>query len=613
MRSGRIVRWIVAGVLWFSAAPVFAQALTAIPEANEAAQDRISLDLKGVDILDVLKLLSQKSGFNFVAGRNVTGRVTIFVHDVGVWEAFERIIAANDLAYERHGEIITVMTARDYELIYGEKYQERKERLMFPLRYAKAVQVATALNQLKSAIGQVVVDETSNTIIIYDVPSRLEPMREALKAMDRPTETRIFHLDYADVEQLKEKCQEYLSSIGTLTVDARTHTIFVTDLTDVLDQLEQMIHAFDTPGGGVLIEAKIVKVDLVDIFEMGVDWKRVFSGIDTTGGANFDVVTGDVIGGTAEGFGVKLLTGSSDASLVIEALRKLTRTETIASPRIMVSDSEEARILVGTKEVFVTTTTTVPATGSTISAPSIEFVDVGTKLFVTPHIKRDGYVQLHIRPEVSSAEITTFLNNRIPIVTSTEAETTVLVKSGVTVIIGGLISEVNTKTNTRVPILGDIPILGIPFRGTTDRKDKTELVVFITPQIILPDGSHFAPKAKRSIPSAVPSMSMTITAPEVFAHDPLSVNYRRAIRSRLEKSLANQFRVAELGSGFVVVSFLLGHDGRLVEDPSATSPQGSAYVAAAQAALRQAEPFPAFPAGASASEVRFRLAVEYVE
>ena len=137
---------------------------------------RISLDLKGVDILDVLKLLSQKSGLNFIAGRNVSGRVTIFVNDVDVWEAFELIIGANDLAYERRGDIVTVMMARDYELIYGEKFQERKQSLVVSLKYAKVAQVATVLNQIKSSVGRVVADEATNTLIVSDVPTQLEEM-----------------------------------------------------------------------------------------------------------------------------------------------------------------------------------------------------------------------------------------------------------------------------------------------------------------------------------------------------------------------------------------------------------------------------------------------------
>ena len=128
------------------------------PTAQTQTSQRISLNLKGVDILDVLKLLWQKSGLNLVAGRNVSGRVTIFDNDVDVWEAFELIIGANDLAYERRGNIITVMMARDYELLYGQKFQERQENLVRPLKYVKVVQVATVLNQIKSSIGRVVAD-----------------------------------------------------------------------------------------------------------------------------------------------------------------------------------------------------------------------------------------------------------------------------------------------------------------------------------------------------------------------------------------------------------------------------------------------------------------------
>ena len=112
--AGRIAVYV--SVMWLAAAmPGWAQAPASTGSAPPS--QKISLDLKGVDILDVLKLLSQKSGLNFVAGRNVTGRVTIFVSDVEVWEAFERLVAANDLAYEQYGNIVTVMLARDYELV----------------------------------------------------------------------------------------------------------------------------------------------------------------------------------------------------------------------------------------------------------------------------------------------------------------------------------------------------------------------------------------------------------------------------------------------------------------------------------------------------------------
>lgn len=576
-------------------------------EGSARTGQRISLDLKGVDILDVLKLFSQKSGLNFVAGRNVTGRITIFVNDVDVWDVFELIIGANELAYEQRGDIVTVLTARDYELIYGEKFQARTESLVVPLRYAKGVQVATVLNQLKSSVGQVVVDEATNTLVVSDVTSRLDEMRRLLKELDRPTRTRVYTLNYTEAEKLKEKVQELLSPVGTFTFDARTNKAIVSDLEEILQKTDQVVRAFDIPDGEVLIEAKILKVELTDEMDLGIDWQRVFNGVDTTARSNFRVLS-DIVGGTATGSALKLLSGSGDATVIIEALKKLTKTDTLSNPRIMVSNNQEARILVGTREAVVTTTTTVPATGATVTAPEIQFVDVGTKLFVTPNIKPDGHIQMKIRPEVSTSKVETFQNNRIPIVTSTEAETTVLVKSGVTLIIGGLIETKDDRTDSRLPILGDIPLLGIPFRGSTNIKKKTELVVFLTPQIILPDGSKPATPPAAEAPAPLVSEP---SPPTVILQDPVPAGYRGVVRSRLQAFLINQFRAAALPQGTAVVSFVLSHDGRLVGRHDITSPQGEPFIVAAAEALSQAQPFPPFPEGASATEVRFRLAVEY--
>ena len=97
------------------------------PGINEILQDKISFDAKGMDIIDVLKLLAEQGNLNLVIGKNVTGKVSIFLKDVEVWDAFEIIVAANDLAYEKQGYIIKVMTARDYELNYGVKFLDNKK------------------------------------------------------------------------------------------------------------------------------------------------------------------------------------------------------------------------------------------------------------------------------------------------------------------------------------------------------------------------------------------------------------------------------------------------------------------------------------------------------
>ncbi len=520
--SVEIFRILIAVVFVFGSIPTAgAESLTSSGSASteglgETAQ-RISLDLKGVDILDVLKLFSQQSGLNFIAGRNVTGKVTIFVKDVNVWEAFERILEANDLAYERHGDIVTVITARDYELLYGTKFQERKQSMLLPLRYAKAIQVATVLNQIKSTVGRVVADEVSNTLVVTDIPPRLVEMEQLMRELDRPTDTHIYELNYAPADQIQTKIQEVLSPLGTMSFDARTNKVIVSDLEETLGAVDRLVEAFDSQEGQVLIEAKILKVELTDEMDLGIDWQRVFGGIDTKNQGNFRVLS-DIVDGTATGVALKLASGNGDSKLVIEALQKLTNAETLSNPRIMASNNQEAKILVGTKEAFVTVTTTVPDSGSVVSSPKIEFVDVGTKLFVTPQIKPDGNIQLKIRPEVSTAKVETFKENRIPILTTTEAETNILVKSGTTLIIGGLIDTKTEKTQSRVPVLGSIPIIGMVFRGTTDTKRKTELVVFLTPQIILPDGTSWL-SSKKGSPSqtdAEKSGAVRELAPENF-------------------------------------------------------------------------------------------------
>lgn len=585
------------------------------PEPSSAAMavgQRISLDLKGVDILDVLKLLSQKSGLNFVAGRNVSGRVTIFVNDVDVWHAFELIIGANDLAYERRGDIVTVMMSRDYELIFGEKFQERKESFVRALRYAKVVQVATVLNQIKSSVGRVVADEATNTLIVSDVPVRLQEMEGLLIQLDRPTESRIYQLNYADAEKLKEKMQELLSPVGTFTFDTRTNTVVISDLTEVLQKAEPIIQAFDTPDSQVLIEARIVNVNLSDNHSLGIDWQRLFSGIDINTRGNFlsrELVTSSVLSG-GTGATLQVLSSKEGTKAVIEALQSIGKTETLSNPRVMVSNNQEAKILVGTREAFVTTTTTVPTSGPTVSAPEVQFQDVGTKLFVTPQIKHDGRIQLKIRPEVSSVSrtITSVANTIIPIVKTTEAETNVLVQSGSTLIIGGLIDTRDERNDNQVPWIGNIPVIGLPFKSTTTEQTKSELVVFLTPQIMLPDGTP------STLPTDLKPSAHTPVAqilPALVIEDPLPLIYRQAVRLKLQDELAKQFQRASLSAGSVEVEFILNHLGQVTGSPAVSSQQGELFIKAAHVALQQAQPFAPFPEGATSSTVRFHVAVQY--
>lgn len=450
-----------------------------------------TLELKDMDIADVLKLISQKSGLNIAAGKNVQAKVTIYLKDVDVWDALRIILETNDLAYEQEGNIIKVITARDYELLFGNRFGDKSQVKIVPLQYAAAGDLVLLLSQMKSSIGKVMADEKSNTMVLIDTLSKISDMQSLIKEVDIPVVTKVFNLSYAKAEEMEKKITDIMTkNVGKVRVDKRSNKVYVTDTPAKIQEVATIISAFDERHREVLIEAKIVKVILSDQFKMGVDWAALvqkYHNLDLRG--SFSVLA------AADKRGKLSIGTTDDYSVVIEALNKIGTTNTLSSPRITTINNEEAKILVGSTEPYVTTTTTTPASGPTTTAESVSFIDVGVKLFVTPTINEESYITMKIKPEVSSVTdyLPTSQNNKIPIVETSNAETTVMVKDGVTIVIGGLIKDELIETVNKVPLLGDIPLLGFVFRNKDKLMKKTELVVFLTPHIITGDYGSFEP------------------------------------------------------------------------------------------------------------------------
>jgi len=456
-------------------------------EEKEEKKEKIiidTLELKGMDILDVLKLISKKSGLNIVAGSNVRGKITIYLKEVDVWDALRIILESNDLAYEKIGNIVKVITEKNYELIYGKKFNDKTKVRIIPLHHASAVDLIVLLTQMKSVIGKILSDEKSNTLVLIDAPSKLEIMEDFIKTVDVPIATEIFSLNYSKVEDLEEKVSKVLTkNVGSVSIDSRTSKMVVRDTPAKLREIEAFISAFDERHKEVLIEAKIVQVILSDQFKMGVDWQYLAAGEHNLGlQGNFDILS------ASEKFG-KLSVGTLDPDEYegfIEFLDTVGTTNTLSSPHITTLNNEEAKILVGSNEPYVTTTTTTPGSGPATTSETVNFIEVGVKLYVTPSIAKDDFVTMEIRPEISSVTsyLTTSQNNQIPIVETSEAETSVMVKDGTTIVIAGLMKDENIATVKKVPILGDLPIFGAIFRSKDDLVKKTETIVFLTPYII---------------------------------------------------------------------------------------------------------------------------------
>jgi general secretion pathway protein D len=457
-------------------------------------------------------MLSSRANLNIVAGRNVRGRVTLFLKDVDVWDAFEIILAANNLAYEKDGDIINVMTERDYEQLYGEKYYDKKSLQIFRLEYAKAADISKSLNQAKSKIGKVIVDDGSNTIAVIDSARAIVQMEKMIAEMDAPTETKIFSLNYAKAEDIKTKISEILTKgFGTIQVDERTNKAVITDLSKKMPEISNVISEMDEKHKEVLIEAKIVQISLNDQYRYGIDWNILFTKPqDIEDGENIDeynqadinfgeilgtasnFVTGTGAGNYVTGGGLALANiATNKISAMVEALQTLGRVNVISSPRITVLNNEEAKVLVGTNQPYIETTTVTDSTDHVRDEETIKWVDVGIELTVTPTINKDGFVTMKIKPKISSADTwlgETSARNRVPIVTTSESETTVMVKDGTSIVIAGLIEDRDEESENKIPFLGDIPIIGYFFKsksvGSTTSPEKKELVIFLTPYIV---------------------------------------------------------------------------------------------------------------------------------
>ena len=455
----------------------------------QAAQEpgKISLDLKGMDVVEVIKMLAIKGNLNVVLGSEVKGRVTIFLKSVNLMDALNIILVANNLAYDKRGDIIYIMSQRDYERIYGEKYEEKKEVMTFRLKYSKAADVSKALNQIKSKVGKIVVDEGSNTIVAIDNPSAVAQISEAVADIDIPTVTKVFDLRYAKAADLKDKISEDITKgLGRMQLDERTNKIVVTDLEKKVSDIEKVVAAFDTKTPQVLIESKILQITLDDQMKLGVDWDSVIKKFTTISlQSAFQIAAanaflppgGQLIVGTL---------GTGDVNVMIQVLKTIGDTNLLSSPRITALNNQEAKILIGTSQPYATNTVT-QTTGTATTGTNISFLDIGVKLYVTPTINKDGFITMKIRPEVSSTNSNYTYGTpptTIPIVQTTQAETSVTVRDGVTIIIGGLIKDERTENVAKLPILGDLPLIKYAFRKTTTQITKQELVIFLTPHII---------------------------------------------------------------------------------------------------------------------------------
>ncbi len=298
---------------------------------------------------------------------------------------------------------------------------------------------------------------------------------------------RLFKVDYPITEELRTQIQELLSGDGKVVVDPASSTILIIDLPQYVSTVGEFLKLSAGNTKQVIIEAKIVEVGLDKNDEMGIDWNKIdFSPLGIAD------VTAEVTQSLAplppdpneEGAGwsgFQFAISHERASFLLQALAKHTNVDLLSSPRVATLNNQKATIKVIEKIPYVRVSTDIAEAGYISTRQEVEFEEVGIVLEATPQIAPDGDIFLTIRPEVS--EVTRWFNGQ-PVVDKRTVETRIKVGDGETVIIGGLLRNSTTQTISKVPLLGDIPGLGILMRHKEEVRRKTELLIFISPKVI---------------------------------------------------------------------------------------------------------------------------------
>ncbi len=330
-----------------------------------------------------------------------------------------------------------------------------------------------ALNIITETNGLVVVQGENYLRVLPQKDFISEEMAkgkyEADKANLGKLDTRVFYINHAKAKALSRSLKDLTSSRGKIEVDGRTNSLIIKDRPDNLNMIAALIDSLDRATPQIQIEAKLLEIDTSSLWELGIDWSAVRGGsspMDVSQSTAGEVTK--AIGNFAYG----TVKNSFALNATIANLASQNKAHILAQPSISTMDNETATILMGQEiplKMF-------DQSGNVV----IKMYQVGTKLIVTPHVTSPTRILMHLRPERSSYS---YDPNGV-IISTQKAETNVVVSDGQTAVIGGLTNQEKKSSKVGVPILKDIPLLGMLFRYTKHETVTNDLVIFVTPHLI---------------------------------------------------------------------------------------------------------------------------------
>ncbi|MDP6128407.1 MAG: secretin and TonB N-terminal domain-containing protein [Planctomycetota bacterium] len=444
------MRTILLNVLTAAALALAAPAIS--QDSPTGSDETVTVNFHDQPLASVLEMFSSNYGLNLVYGPDIEGKVTLNLFEAPVREALNKILAANGFQAVEEGGFVLVVPASSVSGQDEVVASPWEPRVLF-LNHMRAKDVEPMLSPLLSGDEQLILGPESKS-----------------------------GLDQADdLGGNEQATREMLILLAREETNAR---------------VDALLAKLDIPPQQVLVEATILSVSLNDTAKLGVDFTAL-GGIDFQAMGGTSNITNSYTGGTAEGAQLDnwLLgfsqTGFTDSSsgglhmgilknqvgIFIQALEDVGNATVLSNPQVLTLNRHAAQVLVGKKIGYQTTTTT-----QTSTVQSVEFLEVGTSLVFRPFISDDGYVRMEIHPENSDGNINP--TSGLPEESTTEVSTNILVRSGHTVVIGGLMENAVATTTSQIPFLGSLPYLGSLFRSESESESKNEIIVMLTPHIV---------------------------------------------------------------------------------------------------------------------------------
>ncbi|MGC5699962.1 type IV pilus secretin PilQ family protein [Pseudomonas sp. NFXW11] len=397
--------------------------------------ERLSLNFQDIEVRSVLQLIADFTGLNLVASDSVQGGITLRLQNVPWDQALDLVLKTKGLGQRRVGNVLLVAPADEIATRERQELELQKQR------------------------------------------EDLAPLRRELLQVNYAKAADIASL-FQSVTGTEERPEER----GSITVDERTNHIIAYQTRSRLDELRRIVTQLDVPVPQVMIEARIVEVDVDYDKSLGVRWGGSlrtagnWSAAGAPGGGDGQAPFVD-LGARAStaGMGVAYISDNLLLDLELTAMEKTGNGQIVSQPKVVTADKETAKILKGTEIPY--------QEASSSGATAVSFKEASLSLEVTPQITPDQRVIMEVKVTKDEPD---YLNKvqEVPPIKKNEVSAKVLVKDGETVVIGGVFSTTQSKVVDKVPFLGDVPYLGRLFRRDVVSEKKSELLVFLTPRIM---------------------------------------------------------------------------------------------------------------------------------